>query len=971
MLSDRDHLVPDSGSYSVYDISDLELGQHTCCIHENREKRKEVIRSFLQEGFRSNHKIIYVVREAKKPEVRDQLEQVIASFESLIGNGQLELLGMKDVFLREGSFNPDYVIKLLRAKVNEALSNGFSGLRLTSDMAWVKKTEISSEKLIEYESKLNRVFSEQEALGLCQYDRNLFEPDVLLDALRAHPTAIIDGKLYENFHHVPASSLLEDDGDRAELRAWEEGLKKSRKKKRDLKHKNSLLKSIRKVNQIIVEEDGIEEIMKRSVESLLATRDYRSVNMALLDEKTGEIRPRFQKGDHDFRKSFSIGQDGEGDGPPCVREVVKSKKPGSVPMKDCEACSYGKPVHGASTLAVPLVRDKVVGVLHVWFDSQKVTLGKEEEELLVEVAGDLALAWGKVKAEEHLRKTREQFRNIVQGSPYPMMVHAEDGEILMVNGVWSDLTGYDTGEVNTVAEWTRKAFGDDTAEIRSDIEELFRLGERHDEGEYELSTKDGEVRVWDFSSAPLGELPDGRRIVLSAAHDVTNRRKLERTQELFSSSLNQAAVEVYWIKPDGELAYTNKKVEEELGYSKSELEQMRISEIAPYLERHERSAQWESVKENRVINFEGVHGRKDGTEFPVEITSHYVQHGGKEYELVFAKDITERKKNEGDLKKYREIVEQLDDPVMLQDLDGNYIMMNGAVPDYAGVSRERLIGRDEREFMDKETYQEIRINKEEVLETEQLHEYDISPRLEGKGEKHFSTSRFPFYDENGELIGTGAICMDVTEREATRQELQESEARLRQSFIKLAETTSRVLGVRDPYTESHELRVGEIAREVGERLGLSKEKQLGLYLGGVLHDIGKIAVPETILTKPGELKDVEWRLIKSHPEVGYNQILEDTDFPWPVAEMTLHHHERLDGSGYPDGLEGNELSLEVRILGAVDVAEAMSTRRPYREARSRETVLSVLQDGSGTKFDPEIIELLVDMIREGGISFGE
>jgi HD-GYP domain-containing protein (c-di-GMP phosphodiesterase class II) len=194
--------------------------------------------------------------------------------------------------------------------------------------------------------------------------------------------------------------------------------------------------------------------------------------------------------------------------------------------------------------------------------------------------------------------------------------------------------------------------------------------------------------------------------------------------------------------------------------------------------------------------------------------------------------------------------------------------------------------------------------------------------------------------------------------------------RLKQSFVGLAETTSRVLGVRDPYTQEHEQRVGELAREVGRRMNLSEDEQLGLYLGGVLHDIGKIAIPETILTKPGDLKEVEWEMIKSHPEVGFEQILEGTDFPWPVAEMTLHHHERLDGSGYPHGLEGNELSLEVRILGVCDVVEAMSTRRPYRSALTREEVLAEVKSGKGNKYDPRVVDVIEKMIEAEEVNFG-
>lgn len=191
----------------------------------------------------------------------------------------------------------------------------------------------------------------------------------------------------------------------------------------------------------------------------------------------------------------------------------------------------------------------------------------------------------------------------------------------------------------------------------------------------------------------------------------------------------------------------------------------------------------------------------------------------------------------------------------------------------------------------------------------------------------------------------------------------------RRQLIELAETTWRIIGVHDPYTQKHEQRVAELAREVGKRLDFDEDRLLSLYLGGGLHDIGKIVIPKTLLTKRGKLTEVEWDMIKSHPEVGYDQVLKDTDFPEPVAKMTLHHHERLDGSGYPDGLKGNQLSLEVRILGAVDVVAAMSACRPYRQASKKEEVLEEISKGKGTKFDPEIVDILVDMIEEGMVQF--
>ncbi len=207
------------------------------------------------------------------------------------------------------------------------------------------------------------------------------------------------------------------------------------------------------------------------------------------------------------------------------------------------------------------------------------------------------------------------------------------------------------------------------------------------------------------------------------------------------------------------------------------------------------------------------------------------------------------------------------------------------------------------------------------------------------------------------------------QRHRAEEKLRVKDKKLEESFIQLAETTTRVLGVRDPYTQNHEERVAEISREVGKRMGMKEDDLLGLYLGGLLHDIGKIAIPETILTKPGKLDEVEWEMIKTHPVVGYQKILKDTDFPWPVAEMTLHHHERLDGSGYPDGLEGEELTPEVRIIGTVDVVEAMLTDRPYRSALPQSTVLEEIQGGSGVKYDPEVVSIVSDMVKDGELAF--
>jgi len=193
---------------------------------------------------------------------------------------------------------------------------------------------------------------------------------------------------------------------------------------------------------------------------------------------------------------------------------------------------------------------------------------------------------------------------------------------------------------------------------------------------------------------------------------------------------------------------------------------------------------------------------------------------------------------------------------------------------------------------------------------------------------------------------------------------RKAEERLERSFVELAETVSRAMKFRDPYTAEHQRKVAELARLVGEKMGLDKDRLMGLYIGGLLHDIGKCSTPESILSKPGKLIDEEWALVHVHAKQGY-EILDGASFPWPVADMALHHHERLDGSGYPDGISGDELSLENRILGVCDVVESMSSFRPYRPARSIEEVLEEIKDGKGTKYDPAVVDIMLQII-EGG-----
>ncbi len=170
---------------------------------------------------------------------------------------------------------------------------------------------------------------------------------------------------------------------------------------------------------------------------------------------------------------------------------------------------------------------------------------------------------------------------------------------------------------------------------------------------------------------------------------------------------------------------------------------------------------------------------------------------------------------------------------------------------------------------------------------------------------------------------------------------------------------------RDPYTAGHQSRSAKLACAIAEEMGLAKEKVEGIMMAGVIHDIGKLSIPSEILTKPTQLTNVEYLLIKQHSQSGYD-MLKHVESPWPLAQIVQQHHERLDGSGYPHKLRNDEIIIEARILAVADVVEAMASHRPYRQALGIEKALEEIQNNKGILYDDAVVDACVKLFREKG-----
>jgi PAS domain S-box-containing protein/putative nucleotidyltransferase with HDIG domain len=235
------------------------------------------------------------------------------------------------------------------------------------------------------------------------------------------------------------------------------------------------------------------------------------------------------------------------------------------------------------------------------------------------------------------------------------------------------------------------------------------------------------------------------------------------------------------------------------------------------------------------------------------------------------------------------------------------------------------------------------LSDEAILVSKNGKKTPIDPRLE------------PIKDEGGNITGVVLAFTDVTARKMAEEELKRSFELHKIAMDGTVRAIAYTVEIRDPYTAGHQRRVTKLACAIGEEMELPKDKIEGLRMSGELHDIGKIHVPAEILSKPGQISEAEYTIIKTHSQVGHD-ILKTIEFPWPVAKIVLQHHERMDGSGYPQGLKAKDILLEAKILAVADVIEAMATHRPYRPALSIEEALAEISKNKGKLYDSKVVD---------------
>ena len=313
--------------------------------------------------------------------------------------------------------------------------------------------------------------------------------------------------------------------------------------------------------------------------------------------------------------------------------------------------------------------------------------------------------------------------------------------------------------------------------------------------------------------------------------------------------------------------------------------------------------------------------------------------------------------------KYRALFEDSRDAIYIGSTEGELNDFNQSTLDLFGYSREEMIGMSTKSvFVNADEYNKF---QEEIAQKGSVREFGAKLRKKDGAEMDCLITSTVRLARDKTILGYQGIIRDISELVSGRRQLEKTLTELREALGGTIEAMALTVETRDPYTAGHQRRVSNLARAIATEMGVSEDQIQGIRLAGVIHDIGKISVPGEILSKPGKISKNEFGIIKEHPQVGHN-ILNTVDFPWPIAQIVLQHHERMDGSGYPDGISGENILLEARILAVADVVEAMASHRPYRASLGIDIALREILKNRGFFYDPNVVDACLRLFNEIG-----
>jgi PAS domain S-box-containing protein/putative nucleotidyltransferase with HDIG domain len=452
---------------------------------------------------------------------------------------------------------------------------------------------------------------------------------------------------------------------------------------------------------------------------------------------------------------------------------------------------------------------------------------------------------------------------------------------------------------------------------------------------------------------------------------------LRESEERFRSLYENSTLGLYRTIPDGRIVLANPALVKMLGYSSFDDLSGRDLEADGFEPSYPRTQFVEKIeKAGAVIGLESAWKRRDGTTVFVRESARAIRdpEGRTLYYDGTVEDITGRREAEEELayeqSLLRALLDNATDQVYFKDVNSRFIRISKAQAERFGLGDPaQAVGKTDFDFFAEDHARPAFLDEQEILKTGRpLVDQEEKETWPNGQVAWVSTTKVLLRDKQGQIIGTFGISRDITKRVRAEEGLHETLRLLRQAITSTIQVVGLTVEARDPYTAGHQQRTTILAEAIAREMGLPSEKIEGLHMAGLVHDVGKISIPAEILSKPTKLTPGEYALVKTHARRGY-EILKDVEFPWPLAEIVLEHHERMDGSGYPRGLTGDEILMEARILSVSDTVEAMVSDRPYRPAQGVQAALAEVEKNKGIFYDVDVAETCLKLFREKRFSF--
>jgi PAS domain S-box-containing protein len=585
------------------------------------------------------------------------------------------------------------------------------------------------------------------------------------------------------------------------------------------------------------------------------------------------------------------------------------------------------------------------------------------------------------RADEALWESEEKFRTIFDRATDGILIaDAQNKNFLQGNATICSMLGYTKEEIESLTIYDIHP-QNDISRVLDEFEKL-KKGEKPLAEGLPVLRKDGSIFYTDISSTSITF--GGIHYLVGIFRDITERKQAEETlkesEKKYRELYNFLPIPVYEMDFEANMTSVNRAIYETFRGTEEDLKKGFKGWQLLSPEDVDKSAR----NIQRLLEGEKIEGteytlmRIDGSAFPAIVISSLIYSNGKPAGIRGAiVDITQRKQAEAALKesenKYRLIAENMTDVISIVDMNMRFTFVSPSVMRLRGFTVEEAMEQPIEQVMTPESLLRAYRTYEEEMQREasgtadpdririiELEEYrkDMSTVWVEVG---LSFLR----DTEGRPIGMLSLTRDITERKRAEQKLKDTLESLRKAISTTIQVMVSAVETRDPYTAGHQIRSADLARAIASEMGLPQEKIDGIRMAGSIHDIGKLSIPAEILSKPTKLSEIEFKLIMEHARKGY-EILKNVESSWPLAEMVYQHHERMDGSGYPRHLKGEDILIEARILAVADVVEAMASHRPYRAALGLDAALEEIKNNRGLLYDSRAADACLKLFHEKG-----